>query len=324
MRQATLLRLLGGALGLFTVAPLLAWLWGFGSFSAWYAGMLPIVVLGLAGIGVLSAREPQFGDVRAALVSGFFGGLLATVGYDLVRVPFVVFGGVQLFAPIQSFGILALNAHGSSPATDWAGWSDHFLNGIGFGMAFAMVALGRRWAWGILWGCTLETLTLLTPYAREYAIAGHWDLIALALGAHLVYGSLLGVVVQHGRAFTSNADHISRRTALVCVFGLVAVLAVWIRPDRAVDDPRTAADHAAGVGIVLDGAAFRPQWTRLAPGACVAVSNHDSQAHQLTGGTVIGAHDIKPICAPSSGADRVRVDGKPFSGGFLLADPYAR
>ena len=64
---------------------------------------------------------------------------------------------------IQSFGILALNANSSSPATDWAGWSDHFLNGIGFGIAYAMVALGRRWAWGILWGCTLETLTLLTP-----------------------------------------------------------------------------------------------------------------------------------------------------------------
>lgn len=311
-------------LGLLTVAPLLAWLWNLGSFASWYGVMLPVVVLGFLTIGLVSAKAPDLADTRAALVSGFFGGLLATIGYDLVRVPFVVFGGVQLFAPIQSFGILALNAGHSSPATDWAGWSDHFLNGIGFGIAFAMVALGRRWAWGILWGCTLETLTLLTPYAREYAIAGHWDLIALALGAHLVYGTLLGVVVQRGSSFTANADHVSRWTTAAAALGVAVVLALALRPDRAADDLRSATDRAAGVGVVLDGVRFTPQWTRLAPGACVVVSNHDPQPRRLTGGVVLAAHARGVMCAQASGAARVRVDEQPYSGGYLLVDPSTR
>jgi hypothetical protein len=246
--------------------------------------------------------------------------LLGTIGYDLFRVPFVVAGGIQLFAPIQSFGILAINAGASSPATDWAGWSDHLFNGLGFGIAYAMVALGRRWAWGILWGCTLETLTLLTPYAREYAIAGHWDLIGIALSAHLVYGSLLGIVVQRGRAFAADADHVTRWAAPAALVGAAVVLALWLRPDVAAADLRSQADRAAGVSVVINAGAFVPQWVRIPPGGCVAISNHDAVPHHLTGGPILAADASGRVCLATAGATRIRVDNKPFSGGYVLVD----
>ena len=74
---------------------------------------------------------------------------MGTIGYDLFRLPFVA-SGLRVLAPIDSYGVLLLDAHTSSPLSGFAGWVYHFSNGIGFGIAYAAVALGRRrWYWAV-------------------------------------------------------------------------------------------------------------------------------------------------------------------------------
>lgn len=59
--------------------------------------------------------------------------LLGPIGYDVFRVPFEVLGGLRLLAPIDSDGVLLLDAARRPRPRVWPGWSFHFANGIGFG-----------------------------------------------------------------------------------------------------------------------------------------------------------------------------------------------
>ena len=38
--------------------------------------------------------------------------------------------------------------------------------GIGFGIAYAMLAPRRHWRWGVAWALLLETATVVTPFAK--------------------------------------------------------------------------------------------------------------------------------------------------------------
>jgi hypothetical protein len=296
MRERTAL-LAAGVCGLLNVASLLAWVFGLGPFHVWFLAVGVPALAALVAIAAWSARRPeQAPRLRRALVAGTLGGLLGTIGYDVFRIPFVV-GGLRLFAPIDSYGVLLLDAAASSPLTGFAGWSYHFTNGIGFGIAYAVVALGRRWPWAVLWGLVLETATILTPFADSYAIRGKWDLIAIAYAAHLAYGIPLGLVVQRAARWTDL-----RRPAPVPVWAALAALTigllVWLRPTPSIPDrPATT---------VVDGR-FRPEWVRVPPGGCAAVRGGDD------------------VCDPDrrTGVHRIKLTDEPYSGGFLLVDEEA-
>lgn len=281
--------------GLLNVAALLAWVMGLGAFHVWFLATGVPALAVLVAVAVRIARDPERDPyLRRALVAGTVGGLLGTIGYDLFRIPFIV-GGLRLFAPIDSYGVLLLDAGASSQLTGLAGWSYHFTNGIGFGIAYAVVALGRRWPWAVLWGLILESATLVTPFADSYAIAGKWDLIAIAYAAHLAYGIPLGLVVQRATAWRDL-----RRPIAVPSWAQLTALAVglvaWLQPT--LDVPR------APVTRVVDGR-FEPEWVRVAPGGCAEV---------------VGADDA---CNDDVGVHRVKLKDEAYSGGFLLVDEHA-
>lgn len=282
--------------GLLNVSALLAWVYGLGAFHLWFlaAGVPSLAVL--VGAGWWTGRRPDtYPYVRRALVSGALGGLLGTIGYDLFRIPFVI-SGMRLFAPIDSYGVLLLDAAASSSTTGVAGWSYHFANGIGFGLAYAALALGRRWPWAVLWAMVLETATILTPFFEAYGLRGQWGVIAVAYAAHIAYGVPLGLVVQ--RAATWEP----RRPLLVPVSAVLATLAVsllgWLRP--------TGEVPSEPIARVRDGR-FAPEWLRVAPGDCVKIAG-DPQRER---------------CFEREGAHRVRITSDPYSGGFVLVDAQA-
>ncbi len=204
-----------------------------------------------------------------------------------------------------------LDAAHSSALTGFAGWAYHFSNGIGFGITYAAVALGRRWPWAVLWGVVLETATIVSPFADSYGIRGHWDLIAIAYAAHLAYGIPLGLIVQ--RATDWDPERPLVPPISVWIGGLVVALGLWLHPWSATP-PAT--------GVVVDGGRFRPEWTRVAPGECVRVRNADDEGYKV-GGTTLPPNATADVCLVGIGAHRVKLSGEPYSGGFVLVDPEA-
>ena len=309
-------------LGLTPVGPLLAWMIGIGSYTVWWLFFTTPAMIALVAIASWPGHLGRHPVLRRAMISGTVGGIAATLAYDFVRVPFVA-GGFRLFSPIDSFGMLMLNAHSSSPATEFAGWAAHFSDGVGFGIAYAMVALGRRWWFGPIYGVFLESMTLITPYAKVYGLVGHWDLIGLALGAHLVFGTPLGFIVRGGKKVTAELDELSRKAAPGAIAILLIGMMLWWRPWVAPTDLRTPAEVQSGVTVVIDNNKFVPEWTRIPSGGCIVVANHDHTDYVETGGPTkvpIKAGAQVRTCFTTTQIYRVQLSAKPYSGGFIMVD----
>jgi hypothetical protein len=247
---------------------------------------------------------------------GALGGVVGTILYDVVRIPFVI-GGYRLFAPISSYGLLMINAPHSSPLTEFLGWTYNFENGIGFGAAYGILAPGRPWWWAVPFALALETTTVVTPYADVYGLRGHYDIIAIAYGAHIFYAIGLGGLVQW--AGSSGSAH----AFLVpwAVAALVAALLVW-------QHPWTPPAYLASVGsvardeVVIVDNRFEPEWTYLGPTRCLTVVNRDTSQHQIAAAnTTILPQSSLRFCLAGPGVKRIQLDNIPYSGGFVIIDP---
>lgn len=284
-----------------SVLALLAWVYKLAPFQrAFVALSLPCLAL-LGVLAVHARRSPALADLLAA---GVAGGLVGTIGYDLFRIPFVV-AGLRMLAPIDSYGVLLLDASESSPWTGTAGWSFHLLNGVGFGITYAALARPERrhWAWAVAWAMVLETATVATPFGRVYGIAGQGDLLFIAYAAHVAYGVPLGLIVQRWAP--------SPRAALRALAGAVAVLIAWQHPWSSPAADR-AGRAAPGPSTTVVAERFRPEWVRVHPGGCARLIAADGS----------GAGAVCPARTPAPRVVRHKIEGAPYSGGFMLVDPY--
>lgn len=304
--------------GLLSVSALLAWCFRLGPFWLWFLlCSLPSSLLLLA-LGWWVRDRTSSATLRLALVAGASGGLLGTLGYDLFRVPFVA-SGLRVLAPIDSYGILALGASHSSGWTGLVGWGYHFANGIGFGIAYAMVALGRHWGWAVGWAMVLETATVLTPFFSLYGLAGQPGLVAVAYAAHVCYGVPLGLVVQRAAGWdwrTPQAVPVSVQLGL-----LASVLVVWHHPWSA----RAAPTDPRGPAVAVEAGRFVPEWVRVATSGCVVLVNRDAVDYRLPGsGAFLAAGSRLALCRQAAGVRRLRLSPAPYSGGFVIWDPEER
>lgn len=311
-----------------SVLPLLAWVYGLGSFASFALVVGAPLVLAVFGTTVWLDRTGRWPKTRAAILAGAIGGLVGTLGYDLFRVPFVYTTGLQLLAPIESYGVLLLDAPSSSTLTAFAGWAYHFVNGIGFGIAWAVVARGRPWLWGVGWAMFLETMTIISPFAGTYGLIAGGQVqvlpIAIAYAAHVPYGVAVGLFAQHADARAVEARSLLRAPVALLVGVLAVVLVLWHRPFIA--DPADARGEAVAAGpsvVILDGR-LHPTWTRLPVGGCVTVENGQAAAVVLGTGTSLDPGARTEVCAPDAGVHRLRVEDVPFSGGWLIVDPAVR
>jgi hypothetical protein len=308
-------------LGLCSVAPLLAWVYGLGSFALWFWALAMPGMLVVTGIALWARRRHAFPDLQAAILAGTLGGIAGTIGYDLVRVPFLAFG-LRLFAPIDSYGLLILNVPHSSPLTTFTGWSYNVANGIGFGIGYAMIGLGRRWWWAIPWALGLETMTIVTPYASSYGIAGHPDLIAIAYGAHVAYAAPLGILVSQAARWKRLTE--APVPASWAVAGVAVVLLLWQRPWTEPASVAVAEKLTPQPATVVEDGGFAPEWVRLPADGCVTLVNHDATSYtlgSLPGRQTLKAHAEGRYCFGGTGVKRVQLNGVPYSGGFVIVDP---
>jgi hypothetical protein len=302
--------------GLLSVVALLAWVYGLGSFAAWFWGLSVPASAVLVAVGLWSTRTDRYPRLRVALFCGLVGGLVGTFFYDAVRLPQVLFG-IRPFAPIESYGLLMLDARASSPATELAGWAYNLSNGIGFGISYAVVALGRRWPWAVAWAFVLETVAVASPFSTMYALAGKWDLIALAYLAHIAYGYPLGRIVEAGPRFAKAAGalvpHPGPALLGVTTIGLLAWH--WPFAEAPVGAPAT---------IRVSDGMFAPKWVRLPIGGCATATDGDAIGYTIR--EAIGAPTLSPggtseLCFARPGMVRARTSDRPDAGGFVLVDP---
>ena len=70
-----------------------------------------ITVPSLMGLVVIGCwRSPKLVELQKRIRVGVFGGVIGTIGYDLIRLPFAV-GGTRVFVPIDTYGLLITDAH---------------------------------------------------------------------------------------------------------------------------------------------------------------------------------------------------------------------
>lgn len=310
-------------LALLSVAPLLAWVYGLGSFAAWYWGLSVPALVALIGVAVWVGRGGQRPALTVALRAGAIGGLLGTIGYDLVRVPFNA-AGVRLLSPIDSYGLLIVNAVSSSPVTGFAGWFFHATNGVCFGVAFAAVAARRPLWWAVAWAMVLETATIVSPFVDRYGLSGHPELIVVAYGAHVAYGVPLGLMCRNPERTSRQLDEVTPHATALALLAPVVALALWQRPwstPAAIADGRRV---APGPSAVVRDDRFSPAWLRVPTGGCASVRNDDPEVHAVDGMDVtLEPARVTKLCPTGTGVHRIKLDGKARSGGFVLVDPEA-
>lgn len=317
-------RLVLVVLGLSPVGALLAWVYGLGRFSVWFFALSVPATAALALLGLVAPRRPALADVSEALRLGAIGGLIGTLGYDAFRIPFEQIGGFRVLAPIQAYGVLALDTSSSSRWTGFVGWSFHVVNGLGFAIAYAAVARRRHWAWAVAWALLLETATVVTPFATMFGLRGKWDVIAIAYMAHVPYGLAVGIVCRRADRWLGHLAQLGRSSVLVAVTIAFAGLFVWQRPF--VSDPNIAAgqDLAPGASTVVRTKSFSPQWLRIPVGGCATVRNDDEVPYAVP--KAIGSPTLAPgeptqLCFGARGVVRVKLTTDAFSGGFVIVDP---
>jgi hypothetical protein len=308
-------------LALLSVAPLLAWVCRLGEFSDWYWRLTVPALVVLVVASIVIARRTSLVDVHHALVAGTVGGLIGTIGYDIVRLPFLL-GGYRLLAPIDSYGVLMLDAVGSSGRSGLAGWLFHTTNGVCFGIAYALVAAGRRWWWGVAWALVLETATVLTPFVGLYGLRQHPWLIVVAYLAHIPYGYALGRAVETPSATIDRLREITPRLGATALLAVAVIgLAVWQRPWTT--SSRVAAGEAVAPGpsAVIHGSdRMSPQWVRVPVGGCAAIRN-DTDHEVVFAGTSIATGEVRDVCFEHAAVKRVKIAGRDWSGGFVIVDP---
>ena len=187
--------------------------------------LIPGVVILFGALVWAHFREKR--ELFQRVVAGLWAGVLATLLYDLVRVP-VVMAGTPVFKAISYFGTVMLNQPSPSVATEIAGWTYHLSNGIGFGLMYALLVPRPSWWTALIWGLLLEGLMLLTPYAEVFGYRISKQFLAITIGAHIVYGLTLWGALKYwlrgspfGRATTPPAT-------IIAVPAVVAVLGIGL------------------------------------------------------------------------------------------------
>ncbi len=320
------LALFGAACG--SVIPLLAWVYDLGSFAGWsvlVGGPLVALTVGSAAFMTRTGRWPE---TRQAMTAGALGGLVGTAGYDLFRIPFVYGLGFGLLAPIDSYGVLLLDAGSSSAWTGLAGWAYHTANGVGFGVAYAVLARGRHWGYGVAWAMVLESAVVLSPFAASYGLRGEhgvqWLSIAIAYAAHVPYGLAIGRAAQHTERVV-EATSVVRRPVAVVLVGVALALVGWQQPFAPDDRVRRGEEVAAGPSAVVVDGRFYPQWLRIPVEGCVVLRNTDPVEHRVgASARPLPASSTDRWCFPDAGVRRLKVDGRPFSGGYVIIDDQER
>lgn len=134
--------------------------------------------------------------LRRLAGTGAVSGLVATIAYDLSRTGLALFdpSPYNPFEAISMFGILLAGEQASTSVVIAVGFAYHFVNGVTFGAAFALLSRKGGVLRGIVWGLGLEAFQLAL-YPGWLDIRAYQEFARISAAGHLVYGATLGALV---------------------------------------------------------------------------------------------------------------------------------
>jgi hypothetical protein len=190
-------RFLVFGLGSLSIVSLLLYFHGIVSFERGVLWLLPLELCGLVG-AMACASAAKHDELRQRLVAGLWAGGLATLAYDLVRVP-VAHAGLPVFKAISYFGTVLFGLGAPTFLSEFAGWAYHLSNGMSFGLMYAVLVRQPGLISAVGWGLILEGVMLLTPYAEVFGYRTDTSFLAITVGAHAVYGLVLWLALRPWR-----------------------------------------------------------------------------------------------------------------------------
>ena len=146
-------------------------------------------------------------QIRVLLRIGIISGVMATSAYDLSRFFLIEITGIAFwpFDIFNVFGQALVGAGYSGPWVRLAGLLYHFANGIGFALAYTIVA-GKRGVWaGIVWAMILE-LMMVSIYPGWLGMQALNEFVQVSVLGHFVYGAVLGYSVRRMLASTEKEN----------------------------------------------------------------------------------------------------------------------
>lgn len=154
----------------------------------------------------------HYRDVSAQLTNGIIGGLIGTIGLEIVREIGFHLGGMPGDLP-KLIGVLLLDRFASGPnaLSDIAGWAYHFWTGAAFGVIYSVLFGHAKTWWGILYGVLLGLGFMISPVPVALGIGkfglefkdGYQFMLTVTL-AHIAFGAILGWYVS-----LKNKDDVS-------------------------------------------------------------------------------------------------------------------
>lgn len=169
-----------------SIISLLLYFQGIFSFDDAVLWLLLPEFLGLAALGVWSHRTGRV-DLLRRLLGGLWAGAVATLAYDVVRVP-IYLNGIPVFKAISYFGTVFLGQETPTPFSEVLGWTYHLSNGLSFGLMYAAMVNRPGPISGVAWGLALEGAMLVTPYAEIFGYGRDVRFLSITIWAHVAYG----------------------------------------------------------------------------------------------------------------------------------------
>lgn len=187
--HTVLLRVLIFTAASLSILSLLSYFLGIYSFQRAAVWLLAIEIICVAATYFLAKRS-QTVWICELVVAGLWAGALATLAYDIVRIP-VAHSGIPVFKAISYFGTVLLGVQSPTPLSETLGWAYHLSNGVSFGLMYAALVKKPRLYSAVIWGLTLEAVMLMTPYAEVFGYRRDAKFFVITIGAHAVYGAVL-------------------------------------------------------------------------------------------------------------------------------------
>ncbi|KEQ55946.1 hypothetical protein AAA799E16_00593 [Marine Group I thaumarchaeote SCGC AAA799-E16] len=178
-------------------------------------------VIAIFAIGILA--RAKFPALSSRLFVGMAAGTIATFALEAIRIPGYMFAkwipmdsmislpGLLLTRTISSLSEVKqvimqsgvpMNLYHAPVDIFLVGGLWHFWNGATFGIVYSLIVGKGRWWYGMIWAFVIEIGMMLAPYLivmkGPFGIE-HMDgynLFAITLVAHLLFGAMLGIIVQ--------------------------------------------------------------------------------------------------------------------------------